>query len=136
VGRYPVKSMRGESLPAAVLTLQGIPVDRRYAFVQGSSRSSFPWLTARELPELLRYHTSVDKTQPQEVELTVTTPSGEKFRINCDELRKILEARAEPSFCCMNFAALLMCTHLAYQPPDDNSVQVVREWPGADDLVE
>jgi len=49
LGRYPVKSMRGESLAATTLTLQGVPADRRYAFVQTASRSSFPWLTAREL---------------------------------------------------------------------------------------
>ena len=91
VGRYPVKSMRGEYLPTAVLTLQGIPMDRRYAFVQTASRSSFPWLTARELPELLRYHTSVDETRPQEVEVTVTTSSGDKFPIKSAELRQALE---------------------------------------------
>jgi uncharacterized protein YcbX len=45
--RYPVKSMRGESLDATTLTLQGIPADRRYAFVQTASHSSFPWPTAR-----------------------------------------------------------------------------------------
>ena len=55
LGRYPVKSMRGESLAATMLTLQGVPEDRRYAFVQAASRSDFPWLTARELPDLLCY---------------------------------------------------------------------------------
>ena len=34
LGRYPVKSMRGEPLFATTLTLQGVPADRRYAFVQ------------------------------------------------------------------------------------------------------
>ncbi len=51
--RYPVKSMQGEALPFAALTLQGFAEDRRYAFVQATSRSPFPWLTVRELPELL-----------------------------------------------------------------------------------
>ena len=55
LARYPVKSMQGEALPSAALTLQGFAEDRRYAFVQTASRSSFPWLTARELPELLYY---------------------------------------------------------------------------------
>ena len=62
LGRYPVKSMRGEALPVTTLTLQGVPEDRRYAFVQAASRSSFPWLTARELPELLCYGTAVEET--------------------------------------------------------------------------
>jgi len=52
LARYPVKSMRGEVLPAATLTLQGILEDRRYAFVQAESHSDFPWLTGRQLPEL------------------------------------------------------------------------------------
>ena len=92
--RYPVKSMRGESLDASTLTLQGIPADRRYAFVQMASRSSFPWLTARELPELLCYSTFTEKVGPQEAEVTVTTPAGEKFPIKSDELRQALEARS------------------------------------------
>jgi uncharacterized protein YcbX len=86
--------MRGESLLATTLTLQGVPADRRYAFVQMASRSSFPWLTARELPELLCYSTSVEKTGPKEVEVSVTTPDGEKFPIQSDELRQALEARS------------------------------------------
>jgi len=92
--RYPVKSMQGEVLPATALTLQGVPEDRRYAFVQATSRSSFPWLTARELPELLCYGTSVEAIGPPEVAVTVTTPSGEKWPVASDELRRALEARS------------------------------------------
>jgi uncharacterized protein YcbX len=94
LGRYPVKSMRGESLATAMLTLQGVLADRRYAFVQMASRSSFPWLTARELPELLCYSTCVEEAGPTEVEVSVTTPDGEKFPIKSDELRDALEARS------------------------------------------
>jgi uncharacterized protein YcbX len=94
LGRYPVKSMRGESLPATTLTLQGILADRRYAFVQAASRTSFPWLTARELPELLCYSTCVEAAGPQKAEVTVTTPGGEKFPVTSDELRRALETRS------------------------------------------
>jgi len=94
LGRYPVKSMRGESLATAMLTLQGVLADRRYAFVQKASRSSFPWLTARELPELLCYRTCVEEASPQEVEVTVTAPGGEKFPIKSHELHHALEARS------------------------------------------
>jgi len=94
LGRYPVKSMRGEPLFATTLTLQGVPADRRYAFVQTASRSSFPWLTARELPELLCYCTSVTEAGAQEAAVTVTAPGGKKFPITSDELRESLEARS------------------------------------------
>src|ERR1700691_5728604 len=92
--RYPVKSMRGECLSAAMLTLQGVHADRRYAFVQTSSRSSFPWLTARELPALLCYGTSVDTASSEEGTVIVTTPDGNKLPVDSQELRSELELRS------------------------------------------
>lgn len=92
LARFPVKSMRGEALPATTLTLQGVPEDRRYAFVQTASRSSFPWLTARELPELLTYRTSVEGTESPQV--MVTAPSGGKWPVDSPAFRQVLEGRA------------------------------------------
>ena len=94
LARYPVKSMQGEALLSATLTLQGFEEDRRYAFVQAASRSSFPWLTARELPELLYYRTSVEKAGSQDALVTVATPRGENWPVASDELRKALETRS------------------------------------------
>ena len=94
LARYPVKSMQGEALLSAVLTLQGFEEDRRYAFVQAASHSSFPWLTARELPELLYYRTSVERAGSPEAFATVATPRGENWAVGSDELRKVLEARS------------------------------------------
>ncbi len=94
LARYPVKSMRGESLPATTLTLQGVPEDRRYAFVQTASRSAFPWLTAREMPELLRYKPTIEDAGAGEVAVTVTTPSGEKWPVESEELRREVEERS------------------------------------------
>src|SRR5438552_6972475 len=95
LARYPVKSMRGEALPATMLTLQGVPEDRRYAFVQTASRSSFPWLTAREMPELVCYRSSVQETgSPPEAAVTVIAPSGEKWPVASEELRRAIETRS------------------------------------------
>jgi uncharacterized protein YcbX len=94
LARYPVKSMRGEALPATALTLQGVAEDRRYAFVQAASRSAFPWLTARELPELLCYRPSVERAGSPEVAVTVTSPGGETWPVESDELRRDLETRS------------------------------------------
>jgi uncharacterized protein YcbX len=94
LARYPVKSMQGEALLSAALTLQGFDEDRRYAFVQAASHSPFPWLTARELPELLYYRTSVEKAGSPEAFVTVETPLGENWAVGSDELRKLLEARS------------------------------------------
>ena len=97
LARYPVKSMRGEALPAATLTLQGIPEDRRYAFVQAASRSDFPWFTARQLPEMLCYKPAVEVEGSGEIVVTVTTPGGEKWPVDSEELRQELEARSSQS---------------------------------------
>jgi MOSC domain-containing protein len=94
LARYPVKSLRGEALPHTKLTLKGLPEDRRYAFVQAASRSDFPWLTAREMPDLLRYRTSVENAGTPEVSVTVISPDGEKWPVASEELRKALEARS------------------------------------------
>jgi uncharacterized protein len=97
LARYPVKSMQGEALLSAALTLQGFAEDRRYAFVQTASRSSFPWFTARELPELLYYRTSVVNPGTSEVAVKVATAHGENWPIESDDLRKGLEARSGKS---------------------------------------
>ena len=97
LARYPVKSMQGEALPSLPLTLQGFEEDRRYAFVQSDSRSAFPWLTARELPELLRWQTSVEKSGSPDVAVTVTTAAGERWPVASDELRRVLETRSGKS---------------------------------------
>jgi hypothetical protein len=94
LARYPVKSMRGEALSVAALTLQGIPEDRRYAFVQTASRNDFPWLTARQLPELLRYKPVVEEESSGEIVVTVTTPSGAKWPVDSEELRREIETRS------------------------------------------
>ena len=94
LARYPVKSMRGEALPAATLTFQGIPEDRRYAFVQTASRTDFPWLTARQLPGLLRYQPAVEEESSGEIVVRVTTPSGAKWPVDSEELHREIEAHS------------------------------------------
>jgi uncharacterized protein YcbX len=53
--RYPVKSMRGESLDAAKLGWHGLEGDRRFAFRRLGERGEFLWLTASKLPELVLF---------------------------------------------------------------------------------
>src|SRR5215212_6701244 len=51
--RFPVKSMAGEEIEQAKLYWHGIEGDRRQVFVKTRDLSSFPWLTARDVPELV-----------------------------------------------------------------------------------
>lgn len=51
--RYPVKSMRGESLKSVHVGMNGLVGDRRAAFISTNTPSFL--LTARQLPAILRY---------------------------------------------------------------------------------
>jgi uncharacterized protein YcbX len=76
--RYPVKSMAAEALEAAEVSWHGFAGDRRWAFVRdGMARSGFPWLTARERPEMLAYRPRfADPARPDRSTTMVRTPSG------------------------------------------------------------
>ncbi|MBE2225152.1 MAG: MOSC domain-containing protein [Anaerolineae bacterium] len=85
--RYPVKSMRGESLMATNVGWHGLDGDRRYAFVRGDVVSSFPWLTGRQVPDMLRY--APRYTDPADVkrsEVLVETVNGRSLPVTSPEL--------------------------------------------------
>ena len=53
--RYPVKSMHGEELDEIFAGFSGIYGDRFFAFRSSASSKGFPYLTAREQHQMLRY---------------------------------------------------------------------------------
>lgn len=53
--RYPVKSMRGEELPALFVGFAGVYCDRLFAFRSSASRKGLPYLTAREQRRMLLF---------------------------------------------------------------------------------
>jgi uncharacterized protein YcbX len=80
--RYPVKSMRGESLAAATLGWHGLDGDRRLAFRRLDERGEFPWLTASQLPDLILF--TPQRRQDANGEALPThclTPGGESMPI-------------------------------------------------------
>jgi uncharacterized protein YcbX len=92
--RYPVKSMRGEALETARVWWQGVEGDRRFAFVCSDDRSSFPWLTGRDVPALIRYVPSfIEPTSPVESPVRVHTPEGRDVALESEELRAELMAQ-------------------------------------------
>ena len=91
--RFPVKSMRGESVNAAHGNWHGLDGDRRYAFVRSDDRSGFPWLTGRQLPQMLQYTPRF--TQPDDVAtspIEVVLPDGRILPIDAAELNQELAA--------------------------------------------
>jgi uncharacterized protein YcbX len=91
IHRFPVKSMGGERLDVGALTLQGLAGDRRHAFVRAGSRSDFPWLTARVLPELLSYSARVLDGPRSTIE--VRGPGGDTRLADSAELLAELQER-------------------------------------------
>jgi len=92
--RYPVKSMAGESLDVARLGWHGIEGDRRFAFRRLTDKSSFPWLTASKLPELLLYKPfGLDKNTAEQLPTHVRTPDGKEHELRSDELREEISSR-------------------------------------------
>jgi uncharacterized protein YcbX len=88
--------MRGEELASTPVTLQGLPGDRRFAFVQAESRSPFPWLSGREVNQLLRYRPfypdGFDGTG-REPAPRVESPAGAEYGVRDPELRAELEEK-------------------------------------------
>ena len=65
----------------------GLDGDRRYAFVRGDVQSSFPWLTGRQIPDMLRYLPRY--TNPADVkrsEVLVETVNGRSLPVTSPEL--------------------------------------------------
>jgi uncharacterized protein len=87
--RYPVKSMRGESLDAATLGWHGLDGDRRLAFRRLDDRSGngFPWLSASRLPGLILFTPQPRDDGNGEAPPThVRTPDGQVMPVFGDEL--------------------------------------------------
>lgn len=86
---YPVKSMRGVSVEKAQVYWYGFNGDRKYAFVRSENASGFPWLTGREIPDLLRYQpTFVDKANLLTSPIRVN--ALEETALDSSELREAL----------------------------------------------
>ncbi len=116
--RYPVKSMAGEEVDEAFLGFAGVYGDRLFAFTSAASPKGFPYLTAREQHEMLRFrprfrHPELAAqppnladaealapgqnltplyAEPVDLIVDVETPSGETFAV--DDPRLIEQLRA------------------------------------------
>lgn len=90
--RYPVKSMAGEALDELEIDGGGPAGDRRYAFARDDGPSDFPYLTGRQIPDLLGYIPYFSLPEdPRASAVRVRTPDGDDFAIEGEELRARLE---------------------------------------------
>lgn len=98
IQRFPVKSMGSDPLEAAELRWNGLAGDRQYAFVKSNDRGRFPYLTGRELPDMLLYRARYLKPEdPKTSAVTVVSPKGGEYDIDDPALcRELSEAAGEP----------------------------------------
>ncbi len=87
IWRYPVKSMAGEPLEEAGIYWYGIDGDRRAAFVRSDNHSAFPWLTARQVPDLVRYRPWYTAADARQSPVMVQTPHGRALPLDSPELQ-------------------------------------------------
>ncbi|MEM7310873.1 MAG: MOSC N-terminal beta barrel domain-containing protein [Planctomycetota bacterium] len=83
--RYPVKSMQGERLAAAVLDWHGVDGDRRLAFRRVEERGGNPWLSAGRLADLTRF-TPLWRDEHEALPTHVRTPDGAELPVFGDAL--------------------------------------------------
>jgi uncharacterized protein len=95
---YPVKSMRGVSVEKATCYWYGLNGDRKLAFVHQDDTSGFPWVTAREIPQLLQYQPElVSPDDPLKSPVVVRTPSGKRLPVDSQELaNELLSSYEKP----------------------------------------
>ena len=99
--RYPVKSMKGEDLPEAFVAYAGLAGDRVYAFVDPEKKTNFPWLTARQVSEMILFEPRFISPSPGDVHypgleqyiVMVKSPEGQEYRVDDPKFHEWLQTR-------------------------------------------
>ncbi|MDD9952969.1 MAG: MOSC domain-containing protein [Candidatus Woesearchaeota archaeon] len=97
--RFPVKSMAGEEVDDVFISYSGVTGDRVYAFLDTTKTNNFPWMTARQKHDLVKYRTKfVQPSAPQQqyprkeaFTIQVTTPEGHTYDVTDASLRDALQ---------------------------------------------
>lgn len=86
--------MRGEELDEVFAGFGGVAGDRLFAFRSSANRESFPYFTARDECEMLRYRPQLRRDGAAS-ELEVISRSGKTFAIDDPALLELLRARVD-----------------------------------------
>ncbi|WP_257351065.1 MOSC domain-containing protein [Pseudalkalibacillus decolorationis] len=89
--RYPVKSLRGESLLESIVENYGLYGDRSHAFLDKTRRGEY--LTARQAPNLLGYKAEFteERKGPTFPNVKITSPEGRIFNWDDEALETEIE---------------------------------------------
>ncbi len=116
--RYPVKSMGCERLEVASLGWHGLDGDRRLAFRRLNYHGGgFPWLSASQLPDLLRFAPLRRENGSQEdLPTHIRTPDGEELPVFGEDLATEVGRR---------YGAAVQMMHLKHGVFDEASISVI-----------
>ena len=132
--RYPVKSMRGEEIEESYVWWHGLAGDRKYAFVQSDNRSGFPWLTARQVPTLLRYQPYFSNSNNlANSPVRVKTPRGQDLLLESDALREDIGGLTRLKFHLMKLGRGAVDS-MAVSMISLASIELIARQSGTDDL--
>lgn len=85
-------------MDAAALHWTGLHGDRQYAFCRAASTSDFPWLTGREVPNLVQHAACYsDPSDPRHARVCVTAPDGATFDVTDPALAERLADAVQAS---------------------------------------
>jgi uncharacterized protein YcbX len=95
INLYPVKSMMAVPVAEADVYWYGLNGDRKYGFIRVGNPGGFPWLTGRNIPDLVRYQPRfLNPSAPMESPLLITHPTGAEWAMQ----DKALQARLAHDF--------------------------------------
>ncbi len=79
--------MKGMSVDSADLHWYGLDGDRRFAFIRSDNASDFPWLTGRQIPEIVTWQPEfTDPSNRRTSSVNVTLPSGITLAVESEDL--------------------------------------------------
>jgi uncharacterized protein YcbX len=90
--RFPVKSMAGESVSSVEVDWQGIEGDRQFAFYRRRDTGRFPWLTGRDVAQMVSWRARFRDPVPRHSAVDVEVQDGQWLALD-DE--RLLEQLAE-----------------------------------------
>ena len=95
IHRYPVKSMRGQTVAGVDVRWNGLDGDRQYAFLKTADMSRFPWATGRIFAGMILWQARYeDDARPKASRVHVTMDDNSVHEVTAPELTARLSAEA------------------------------------------
>jgi len=86
---YLVKGMKGTSISQSEVGWSGLALDRKFAFIDETNNSGFPWSTGRKQPNMIQYFPKLKDIagEAKISNIDIHTPNKEIFQLNGEPLK-------------------------------------------------